>query len=69
MKVIRIAFSELIGMFVDDGMLALCTVMLIAIVTALVELAGLSGLAGGALLLVGAIAILAESMIRASRRP
>jgi len=68
MTVIRAALAELIGMFIDDGQLALMLVALIAIVTLLVKLAGIGGLAGGLLLLAGAIGLLIESVYRDARR-
>ena len=68
MTVIRAAIAELIGMFIDDGRLALTLVALIAIVTLLVKLAGIGGLAGGLLLLAGAIGLLIESVYRDARR-
>ncbi|SON55712.1 hypothetical protein HDIA_2171 [Hartmannibacter diazotrophicus] len=68
MTALRLAIAELIGMFVDDGMLAVFTVLLIGIVTALVEIAKLPGLLGGAILFAGSIAILAESVVRAARK-
>ena len=68
MTVIRAAIAELIGMFIDDGRLALTLVALIAIVTLLVKLAGIGGLAGGLLLLAGAIGLLVESVYRDARR-
>ena len=68
MTVIRAALAELIGVFIDDGQLALMLVALIAVVTALVKLAGIGGLAGGLLLLAGAIGLLVESVYRDARR-
>ena len=68
MTVIRAAIAELIGMFIDDGQLALMLVALIAVVTALVKLAGIGGLAGGLLLLAGSIGLLVESVYRDARR-
>jgi len=68
MTVIRAAIAELIGMFIDDGQLALTLVALIAIVTLLVKLAGIGGLAGALLLLAGAIFLLIESVYRDARR-
>jgi predicted membrane metal-binding protein len=68
MTVLRTALAELIGMFIDDGRLALTLVALIAIVTLLVKLAGIGGLAGGLLLLAGAIGLLIESVYRDARR-
>ena len=68
MTVIRAALAELVGMFIDDGQLALTLVALIAIVTLLVKFAGIGGLAGGLLLLAGAIGLLVESVYRDARR-
>ena len=68
MTVLRAAIAELIGMFIDDGQLALTLVALIAVVTLLVKFAGIGGLAGGLLLLAGAIGLLVESVYRDARR-
>ncbi|KAA0697304.1 hypothetical protein DTW90_21455 [Neorhizobium sp. P12A] len=68
MSVIRIAISELIGMFIDDGSLAALAVILILAVTAAIKLAALPPLIGGLLLLVGCLAILAYSVRRAVKR-
>ncbi|MDN5927085.1 MAG: hypothetical protein L0I29_08435 [Hyphomicrobiales bacterium] len=64
MKLIRLIVKEIIGMFVDDGNLALLAVILIAMVTAGVKLLSLPPLAGGILLLAGCIAILIGSVRR-----
>jgi hypothetical protein len=68
MKFLRIAADELIGMFIDDGSLALWSVVLIAAVAAAVLWLGLPGLGGGVLLVLGCIVILAASVMRAVRR-
>jgi hypothetical protein len=68
MNILRSALQELIGMFIDDGALALFSIVLVGVIAAAVELAGLPGFAGGILLLVGCIVILAESTYRAARR-
>ena len=68
MTALRAAIAELVGMFIDDGQLALTLVALIAIVTLLVKIAGIGGLAGGLLLLAGAIGLLVESVYRNARR-
>jgi hypothetical protein len=65
---LRIAFNELFGLFVDDGNLALFAVTLVAGVTAIVKLLGVPPLWGGILLLLGCLAILAESVRRAASR-
>ena len=67
MTALRLALGELVGLFIDDGNLAIFALVLIAVVTALVKLAGLPPLWGGALLLLGCLAILAESVLRATR--
>jgi hypothetical protein len=66
--VFRIVISELIGMFVDDGHLALLAVLGIAAVTAAVKLLGFPALGGALLLLAACIAVLADSVRRAARR-
>ncbi|AYG66999.1 MULTISPECIES: hypothetical protein [unclassified Rhizobium] len=68
MTVLRIALSELIGMFIDDGSLAtLCLVLILAIAGA-VEFLAMPPLVGGSLLLIGCLAILFYSVRRAVKR-
>jgi hypothetical protein len=67
MKAIRLVAREFFGMFVDDGNLALLALVLVAAVTAAVKLLALPPLLGGALLLVGCLAILLLSVQRAAR--
>ncbi|TPJ69580.1 hypothetical protein [Mesorhizobium sp. B2-6-2] len=64
---IRLVFNELVGMFVDDGNLALLALILIALITAAVKFLGLPPLVGGFLLLAGCLAILLQSTRRAAR--
>ncbi|ESY87658.1 hypothetical protein NKI51_03220 [Mesorhizobium australicum] len=68
MNVLRLVAREVIGMFVDDGNLALLALVLVAAVTAAVKLLALPPLLGGALLLVGCLAILLQSVRRAARQ-
>ena len=68
MSVHPTALAELLGMFIHDGQLALTLIILIALVTLAVKLAGLGGSAGGLLLLAGCIALLLESVFRDVRR-
>jgi hypothetical protein len=68
MTVLRIAISELIGMFIDDGSLAVLALLLILVVAAAIKLAALPPLVGGALLLLGCLAILTYSVRRAVKR-
>jgi hypothetical protein len=67
MNAIRLVAREFFGMFVDDGSLALLALVLVAAVTAAVKLLALPPLLGGALLLVGCLAILLQSVRRAAR--
>ena len=67
MKFLRAAWEELAGLFVDDGSLAAFSVVLIVLVAGAVKLASVPALWGALALLVGAIAILAESLVRAVR--
>ena len=60
--------AELLGMFIDDGQLALTLIALIAVVTFVVKTAWIGPLAGGVALLAGCIALLLESVYRHARR-
>ncbi|TKB06346.1 MAG: hypothetical protein E5V75_35000 [Mesorhizobium sp.] len=66
MNVVRLILKELVGMFVDDGSLALLALILIALITAAVKLVALPPLIGGLLLLAGCLAILSQSTRRAA---
>ena len=68
MNTVRLIIKELVGLFIDDGSLALFALVLIFAVAAAVKLVGLPPLAGGILLLMGCLAILTESVHRAARR-
>lgn len=68
MTILRAAIKELVGMFIDDGSLALLALILIVAVAGAVRLLGLPPLVGGILLLVGCLAILVQSVQRAASR-
>jgi len=68
MNLLKLVSTEILGLFIDDGNLAVLSLLLVAVVTGLVKLIGLPPLWGGLLLLVGCLAILAESARRGSRR-
>ena len=68
MSLLKTIWDETFGMFVDDGALALQAVILIAAVAGAVKLLGLSPLLGGALLLVGCVAVLTLSLMRKIRQ-
>lgn len=66
MHLLKSIIAELLGMFIDDGALALFSLVLI-IVIAIAVYAGLfSGLVAALILLTGCLLILAESLTRAA---
>lgn len=67
MTFISSIFTEILGLFVDDGNLALQVLGLIVLVALAVRYASLAPLAGAGLLLLGCIAILALSLRRMLR--
>ncbi|TBD34964.1 hypothetical protein [Rhizobium ruizarguesonis] len=68
MDILKVAFREFFGMFIDDGALALAAMLLIAAVGVLVKIVHVDALLAAALLLVGCLLILAESLARAARK-
>jgi hypothetical protein len=68
MSAVRAIIAEFIGLFIDDGALALAALVLIAAVGIAVKWAGLPALGGAVLLLIGCLAILAESLYRHTRK-
>lgn len=68
MTLLKLIWGEVLGMFVDDGALALQAALLIVAVAAGVKLLGLPPLAGGVLLLVGCLIALALSLLRKTRK-
>ncbi|MBU1306765.1 MAG: hypothetical protein KKF33_14765 [Alphaproteobacteria bacterium] len=67
MNLIKQAFEELLGLFVDDGSLALHLVLLIALVTLAVKFASLSPLLGALAILAGCLVILVVSLRKKAR--
>lgn len=67
MTQLSVVMKELLGLFVDDGSLAIAVLAWVAIVAALIRVAGVSGALGGGLLFVGLAAILIENIWRAAR--
>ncbi|MER9329287.1 hypothetical protein [Mesorhizobium sp. M0488] len=68
MNIVHMAAKEFVGMFIDDGSLALLALVLIAGIAAAVKLLALPPLLGGILLLIGCLVILAQSVRRAALR-
>lgn len=68
MKLLVAIWTETIGLFVDDGALALLCVALIAVLSAAVLWLSLPAVIAGCLLLAGCVAILGYSVLSAVRR-
>ena len=64
---LKTALDEIAGLFVDDGSLAAFAVVLILIVAGAVKIMNVPPIWGGLALLVGCVAILVESLLRATR--
>ncbi|MFC7397174.1 hypothetical protein ACFQU1_08175 [Chelatococcus sp. GCM10030263] len=67
MSALRTVIREFLGLFIDDGSLALFVIILIALVTAAVKEASVPPLLAGMALLIGCIVLLIESLHRAVR--
>jgi hypothetical protein len=59
--------AELVGMFAGEKQLTLAVLALIAAAGLLVDFSGLDPLLGGAVLLLGCLTVLVESVIRGAR--
>ncbi|MDB5561267.1 MAG: hypothetical protein JWN11_685 [Hyphomicrobiales bacterium] len=68
MNFIRTAVSEFLGLFIDDGSLALFVIILVAVITGAIKLLSLPPLAGGIALVLGCVLLLLESLVRAVRK-
>ena len=66
MNALKEMFNELVGLFVEDGSLALAVLGVVATATLLAVLAAPKALIG-CLLLGGCLAVLAENVLRARR--
>jgi hypothetical protein len=67
MTMLRELAGELVGMFVAEKRLAIAVLAIVAVTGSLVDLAGLNPLVGGAMLLLGCLMLLIESVCRAAR--
>lgn len=68
MTILRDVISELFGMFLGDARLSTAILGVVALAAALIDLAHAAPLLGGAVLLLGCVAIVLESVHRAARR-
>ena len=66
MNIVAGIFKELIGLFVDDGSLALAILAVVAVVAALMAI-GLPPIAGGPLLFLLCAGVVVENVLRTLR--
>ena len=59
--------DEIVGLFVDDGSLAAFAAVLVLLVAGAVKILEVPPLWGGIALVVGLVAVLVESLMRAAR--
>jgi len=68
MNLVNSILKEILSLFVDDGSLALQALVLVLAVAVLVKGIAVAPLAGGCLLIIGCLVILAFSLRRKLRR-
>jgi hypothetical protein len=66
MNIVRDVFGEFLGMFLADARLTLSILLLVAVVAVLAA-ASVTPLVSGAVLLLGSVAILVETVCRGAR--
>jgi hypothetical protein len=68
MNALSAVFRELLGLFVDDGSLALAILAVVMLAAISVALIPDTPLAAGAILLLGCLGVLSANVARAARR-
>ncbi len=68
MKIVLGALTELLGLFVEDGALALAIIAIVALAGGVAALLPALPAASGAILLVGCLAVLFANVMRARRQ-
>lgn len=68
MKFVKAVLSELAGMFVADGRLSMATLAVVVACAVLIDALEIEPLLAGAVLLVGCLVLLVESVLRSRRR-
>ncbi|WP_017233131.1 hypothetical protein [Pandoraea sp. B-6] len=68
MSILREVAQELLGMFLADARLTTATLVLVALVTALVLAVKVEPLWGGSLLFLGCLAILVRAALREAKQ-
>ena len=68
MTFLRTVWKEFVGLFVDDGALALLVILLVAVVVVVVKILSVPASVGAFLLLIGCLGVLALSLVRTIRK-
>jgi hypothetical protein len=68
MSILVAVFRELIGLFVDDGSLALAILGVVMLAAFVVSVTPKVPMAGGGILLFGCLGLLLANVLRSSRR-
>jgi hypothetical protein len=68
MSIIVDVAKELLGMFLADARLTITTLILVAVVAALISGLRVDPMLGGGLLLLGSLVIVVEAAVREARR-
>ena len=68
MKILSLILRELLGIFIDDEFLAIAVLAVVGLAAACTFLFAIPPIAVGAVLLIGCIAVLVSSVVKASRK-
>ncbi len=66
MSTISIIIKEIVGLFVDDGSLAIGILVLVGAIALLIKIGLLAPLVGGGVLVLGLMVILVENLLRSA---
>jgi Flp pilus assembly protein TadB len=68
MTILKDVLGELLSMFLGDARLSISILVVVAAAAALIDLAGLDPLVGGAVLLLGCLATVIVAVVMTARR-
>jgi hypothetical protein len=68
MNTVRLVLKEFVGLFIDDGSLAIAILVAVGLIAALLHYGLMPPIVGGLLLFLGLAAILIENLLRSARR-
>lgn len=68
MNIVRDVLAELFGMFLGDARLAGSILVVVAVCAALIDIAGVTPLVAGLVLLTGCLVVLVGAVLTAARR-